>query len=472
MYCLPKVHKPNLPLRPIISSINTVNYNLAKFLVPYLTSISSSQYTLDDTNSFTEYLKSLTLPSNFIMASFDIKSLFTNVPLSETTKIILDKFNSSNFYNIDSNTMKKLLDFSTTESCFIFNGDIYNQIDGVAMGSPIGPTYANIFMSHHESIWLDECPPNFKPIAYKRYVDDTFLIFNHKDHIQLFLDYLNSKHSKIQFTCEIEKDNSLPFLDVNVSKINSGLQTSIFRKPTFTGQGLNWFSFCPSIYKYNSIKTLINRAYSLSSTYLGFHHEIEFLRDYFRNNNFPLDKYFSIVRSFLHSKFTNKPPFHFAPKLVKYVKIPFYGNPSYQCRKKILKLLRNTFPGINFRIILTNNFKLSNFFNIKDKIPDLVTSNIVYEFNCPSCASRYVGASARALKIRVSEHLGRSHRTGTILQKPPFSAIRDHSHTYDHPFSINDFKIIAKFSNSTDTFIGESILIQKNNPDLNRIFQN
>ena len=67
--------------------------------------------------------------------------------------------------------------------------------------------------------------------------------------------------------------------------------------------------------------------------------------------------------------------------------------------------------------------------------------------------------------------MGRSHRTGNILQKPPFSAIREHSHTQDHPFNANEFKIIAKFKDSNDAFIGESILIQKHNPDLNRTLQ-
>ena len=125
MYCLPKVHKPNIPLRPIISSINTVNYKLAKFLVPYLNSIFSKQYILDDSNSFIQYLKTLTLPNNFVMASFDIKSLFTNVPLKETTYIILSKLNPNHFYIINKTNLKKLLDFATTESCFLFNDNIY-----------------------------------------------------------------------------------------------------------------------------------------------------------------------------------------------------------------------------------------------------------------------------------------------------------------------------------------------------------
>ena len=230
MYCLPKVHKPNIPLRPIISSINTASYNLAKFLVPYLTSISTSPYTLTDTESFIKYLQSLSLPNNCIMASFDIKSLFTNVPLKETTNIILSKYSPNSFYNISSNTMQKLLNFTTTESIFLFNGDIYNQIDGVAMGTPIGPTYANIFMSHHESIWLDNCPPSFKPLAYRRYVDDTFLIFHSENQVHQFLNYLNNKHPKIQFTCEIEENGELPFLDVNVLRSPTGIQFSVYRK--------------------------------------------------------------------------------------------------------------------------------------------------------------------------------------------------------------------------------------------------
>ena len=229
-YCLPKVHKPNIPLRPIISSINTASYNLAKFLVPYLTSISTSPYTLADTDSFIKYLQSLSPPNNCIMASFDIKSLFTNVPLKETTNIILSKYSPNSFYNISSNIMQKLLNFVTTESIFLFNSDIYNQIDGVAMGTPIGLTYANIFMSHHESIWLDNCPPSYKPLAYKRYVDDTFLIFHSEDHVHQFLNYLNSKHPKIQFTCEIEENGALPFLDVNVLRSPTGLQFSVYRK--------------------------------------------------------------------------------------------------------------------------------------------------------------------------------------------------------------------------------------------------
>ena len=66
------------------------------------------------------------------------------------------------------------------ESFFIFDGKFYEQCDGVAMGSPLGPTLANVFMCHFENIWLENCPAYFKPIVYRRFVDDTFYSFEQK----------------------------------------------------------------------------------------------------------------------------------------------------------------------------------------------------------------------------------------------------------------------------------------------------
>ena len=71
---------------------------------------------------------------------------------------------------------KRLLELATLENYFLFDSIIYNQVDGVAMGSPLGPTLANAFMCHMERKWLQECPVDFKPVFYRRYVDDCFLI--------------------------------------------------------------------------------------------------------------------------------------------------------------------------------------------------------------------------------------------------------------------------------------------------------
>ncbi|MEL6606368.1 MAG: reverse transcriptase domain-containing protein [Cyanobacteria bacterium J06614_10] len=467
MYGLPKVHKINTPMRPIISCIKTASYNLAKFLIPVVTPFTTNQYTIENSSSFVREIMTLDLPTDFCMASFDIESLFTNVPLEETTNIILNQYQAENFYGIENNTMKKLLLFATSESIFMFNNQLYNQIDGISMGSCLGPTYANTFMCHHESKWLTDCPLTFKPIYYRRYVDDTFLIFKHPDHIKLFLEYLNSKHNNIKFTCEREVDGSLPFLDINIKKHGNGFKTNVFRKPTHTGLGLNWYSFCPDIYKINSIKTLLNRAYDICSTFELLHNEIETLKTYFLGNNYSQSIFYKTVKDFLYKKRRDDIPICTVPKMVKYIRLPFYGRSSYELRKKINKILKYSFPAVNFKIIFTNNYTIGSFFRIKEKLPDSVCSNVVYEFNCPSCSARYLGCTTRSFNIRVLEHIGKSFRTGQYLNKMPFSAIREHSHTEDHRFSRDDFKIAARFNTTDETLIGEKILINKHKPELN-----
>ena len=76
----------------------------------------------------------------------------------------------------------------------------YKQHDGVAMGSPLGPTLANVFLCYHEKIWLQNCPSEFKPVIYRRYVDDAFLLFRLTHHIEKFQNYLN---------CQTKTSNSL-----------------------------------------------------------------------------------------------------------------------------------------------------------------------------------------------------------------------------------------------------------------------
>ncbi|MEL6606571.1 MAG: reverse transcriptase domain-containing protein, partial [Cyanobacteria bacterium J06614_10] len=340
---------------------------IAKFLLPVISPFTKNEYTIENSKSFVEELRNLEINNSMIMASFDVESLFTNVPLKETTNIILEKYHPDKLFGIGKNILKKLLEFATSQSIFIFNGNLYNQVDGISMGSSLGPVYANTFMCFKEVEWLENCPLDFKPLFYRRYVDDTFLMFKEYADVAKFLEYLNGKHPNIRFTCEIENNGKLPFLDILICKNNGNISTSVYRKPTFTGLGLSWFSFCPDIYKVNSIKTLLNRAYNISSNYLVLHEEIEKLRSYFINNHYKSETFFKIVREFLSAKFSIITTHHSVPKLVKYVKLPFYGKVSFTLRKNLNEILRNEFPAIDFRFIFTNNFTIGSFFSIKDK---------------------------------------------------------------------------------------------------------
>ena len=119
---------------------------------------------------------------------------------------------------------------------------------------------------------LVRCPVHFKSLHYRRYVDDSFVVFRSRDHIIPFLEYLNSKH--IKFTYEIEKDQCLPFLDVNIMFSDGILSTSVYRKPTFTDLFTNFDSFIPISFKKSLISTRLFR-YFFSSSYTIFHAQVE-----------------------------------------------------------------------------------------------------------------------------------------------------------------------------------------------------
>ena len=103
------------------------------------------------------------------MASLDISSLFTNIPIDETIDIIINRLFSSStqFSGFSHAQFRKLLYFAVKNCHFLFNGRLYEQVDGVAMGSPLGPSFANTFLCHHQKVWLDNCPRDFKPLIYR-----------------------------------------------------------------------------------------------------------------------------------------------------------------------------------------------------------------------------------------------------------------------------------------------------------------
>ncbi|XP_050505419.1 uncharacterized protein LOC126883792 [Diabrotica virgifera virgifera] len=269
LYGVPKVHKTGGTLRPILSSINTPNYLLAKYLFPHLQILTENEFTVKYTFSFAKEITNQDRHKDGIMVSFDVESLFTNVPLDETINIIINSLfpsSNSNFLGMEQSKFKDLLTLAAKECLFSFDGKVYRQIDDVVMGSPLGPVFANTFLCHHEKTWLADCPIDFKPLLYRRYVDDIFLIFKHTDHIQHFLDYLNQKHHNIKFTVEIEVNGNLPFLGINIFRSPSGFSTSIYRKPIFTGLYINADSFIPNKHKTSLINILVHRAFTICST--------------------------------------------------------------------------------------------------------------------------------------------------------------------------------------------------------------
>ena len=170
MYGLCKVHKDIIdncpPFRPILSTINTPTYKLAKFLVPILKSLTSNEFVVKDSFDFAEEI--VEQDSRFFMGSLDVDSLFINIPLEETIGICTNTFfENTEKVGLSKVEFKELLSLATKELHFIFNGQLYKQVDGVAMGSTLAPTLANAFLVHFEKNWLQSCDSDFKSHYYR-----------------------------------------------------------------------------------------------------------------------------------------------------------------------------------------------------------------------------------------------------------------------------------------------------------------
>ena len=88
-----------------------------------------------------------------------------------------------------------MFQFATSETHFYFNREIYEQVDRVAMGSPLAPVLAKLFMGHYEQHSLIQ-KEALSILFYKRYVDNIFGIFKTSEQADMFLDFLNTRHKK------------------------------------------------------------------------------------------------------------------------------------------------------------------------------------------------------------------------------------------------------------------------------------
>ena len=138
------------------------------FFVPLLQQLLSNNCTVKDCFDFTQQ-RFYSTNSKLFMASLNLDSLFTNVPLNETIEIYANELFKSSQTVSSLNKQQVFRDFVNYQiKVFLFDLKYYSQIDGIAMGSPLGPTLVNIFLRHHETTWVKNCPEAFKPVYYKK----------------------------------------------------------------------------------------------------------------------------------------------------------------------------------------------------------------------------------------------------------------------------------------------------------------
>ena len=399
MYGLPKLHKSGQPLRPILSMTGAPQYNVSKWLCRLLDPVVQVYSTrcIKDSFAFVDLLKSsVPLTAAGYMCSFDVVSLFTNVPVEETIEICMKALYHSEISEqppITEQSFRVLLRMVTTGVEFSFDDMMYRQVDGVAMGSPLGPILANIFVGYCES----RVPETMWPSIYCRFVDDTFGFFENRRQSENLLKYLNSLHPSLKFTCEEEKDGRLAYMDVLVERLdNDGVATAVYRKPTFTGLYIPWDSFCATKYKINLVKNLVFRARRICSA-ARLDQELDSIKSIFVKNGYPVD----LVSRLVGKK--EEKEREFGPmKCPVYLKLPWQGQWSSQMGRAIACMAQSTYCAAKVNIV----FSTVRAFNVKkDTLPTHQKSNLIYEFECRQCEGRYVGRTLQRLNSRIRQHV-------------------------------------------------------------------
>ena len=472
-----KIHKADHPIRPIVSMVNTPEYMLAKYLDHIIKPYMPNVYSVTSNKEFLNRLNTFDHQDEDYCVSFDVVSLFTNVPLEETISLVANQLFEQNTTGktppMDKPGLISLLK-TATGGIFSHRGQLYQQCDGVAMGNPLAPTLANFFLANIEMALLNNTAEEHHPAFYARYVDDVFCVFRKASDYTIFLTKLNTLHANLQFTCEIG-GKSMPFLDTSVTLSPDGLKSSVFRKKTNTNVVLHYDATAPKAWKTGLIKCMLHRAEVVCSDDVTREEEHVKLKNIFANNGYPTEIFEKVKREFIErrrrqaesTKERNEPQESAtvseeaepARKEFKHVlKIPYVGKISLLFSKRLRRLLQTVEE--NIRVVFKTT-KVLESFRLKDPVPKEMTSRVVYQFQCRGDPDiTYVGFTNRTLKERVKEHV-----SGT-------TSVSDHiaqcTVCEKEGVTIEDFKILKRCRNKWDTSIHEALLISEKNPILNR----
>ena len=465
-----KTHKPNNPLRPIISQMSSPTYKTAKLLNDLLIPYIPGAYSLKSAVEFIDLLRDKGPEED--IASLDVESLFTNVPVEETINIILDRVYRSEMdaLPVSEDVLKNLLKACTMEAPFLSHqGELFRQVDGVAMGSPLGVLFANMYMATVEERTFRE---HRKPRIYGRYIDDIFItIRNPDDAIKLKQSF--TKNSVLNFTIEQSQQKTLPFLDVLIQQKEGGFNTTVYTKTTNTGRCLNARGECPDTYKKSVVSAYVKRAFTHCTSWKAVHSELDRIRQLLTNNGYPDSMIEESIKKKMNefcleakANNTNK-----EETLVVYHRLTYGSAYKDECQA-----LRGIFdrgitpkqPIKNIHLRLYSKPNLVSSMIMKNstaagRAKEMCT-NVVYKFTCSeemckSPSKDYVGHTKTTLRKRMLAH----RNQGAIHQH--FIDVHDRKPTLQE--LIEGTQTIHKESNYSRLLISEAVSIALQKPTLN-----
>lgn len=448
LYGLPKIHKADIPIRPVVSFTNSYAHKLALFLDRFLKNKLDLCFRFAVKNSIdlVQRISSLVLPPDCIFVSFDVINLFTSIPVADCLRVLGNLLCSSPLSDEEAQAIIDLLSVCLEQNFFVFNGDIFSQPDGLSMGCPLSPFLADLFMDDLESSFLSSDFAS-EIIFWGRYVDDIFCILRGDlALVNNILNRLNCIHERIKFTVEVENDGLLNFLDLSLRHREGKVDFGIYRKPTHTDHCINYFSNHPLNHKLAFFNSMFHRLFTIPLSHYHFELEIRTILQVAHSNNFPISSIKKVYSRKLDKIFLS---FCYSAPVScenRFFSIPFVGNLSYR--------ISNLLGKLGIRIGFSNKFTLKSILvHNKDPVARIQRSG-VYSLTC-SCGAKYVGQTGRSFQERIGEHLS-CIRRGRV-ESSAFSA---HVVSEGHVFDIsNGVEFLHFYNKGTRLDIAENLEI-------------
>lgn len=279
-----------------------------------------------------------------------------------------------------------------------------------------------------------------------------------------FLDKLNNIHPSLQFTMEIATSGKLPFLGMLFEKNGSRISTSVYRKPTDKGLLLHYQSHVDQRYKTGLLKTMLNRAYRLSSSWKLFLDECEKLKSTFKHLKYPETLIDKIVTNFVNSVASqsddqNIPSQHQQQEKTIRIVLPYKDQKSANVLRKRLKDLSVKIGNAEILPVFTSP-KIGNDLKFRESKPEVVSNQcVVYNFKCGLCDMDYIGFTKRHLHQRVEEHKSEASSVGRHVIT---------EHNLIKPDLKSCFTILKRCKTKLDCLIYEMLFIRDRRPSLNK----
>ena len=261
-YILPKIHKVEIPGRPIVSSVNSLTENLSQFLTKCIQplTLKLNSY-IKDTKDF---LKRIMKNRHFAnkteyLVTIDVKSLYTNIPtpqgISSCIYYIKKHRDSLPEFTPNCRILETLFKFVLENNYFNFEDRLYHQLFGTAMGTKMAPPYATLFLGKLEEEKILVKPFNEFILEYVRFLDDIFILWTgNLEQLLDFQTHINAIHPTIKFTVEYSTEE-INFLDTTIYISKKEFKSKLYIKPTDTKSLLHYTSYHPNHTKSNIIYT-------------------------------------------------------------------------------------------------------------------------------------------------------------------------------------------------------------------------